>query len=367
MKVYTEVTWELNDSDELVETSSKSEEYNGEVALCSNAQFNPFAGNWGWLGTQKSSKLGTVRRAQEAGNLEDKVTPTGQIFSGQSKSAGLVPTFKEFERLYSKPWQKIGVEDPLKELQGEWAYDPQLKGTALENVMMPDTIGTALTGLETRFQNQETTYKETLEQAKIDKADALSMEREAGRQYSRDLGKIQRTQGEQLRGQFQEGDRVAAAGGQGGFQQSGAIERLRAMGMDKGRAGMAAIQEQKRVAMDVRDRAYGDADLQRRKAESDITGAEGEWAQNQADYLRDLDTIQGDAETLVEGYMDELLHIRQVDRDVETAATTGEGTWSGNLWASTDKRGEYKDIQSKVEAARGAIDAWKPTTGSMGE
>lgn len=61
MKMYTEVIWKMEDSGKLTQTSSKSEEYNGPIALCGGSGD---AGDWGIFGTAAGS---TARTASDLG------------------------------------------------------------------------------------------------------------------------------------------------------------------------------------------------------------------------------------------------------------------------------------------------------------
>tara|TARA_R110002051_G_scaffold292402_4_gene357185 strand:- start:11240 stop:12442 length:1203 start_codon:yes stop_codon:yes gene_type:complete len=64
MKIYTEVIWKMEESGKITETSSKSEDYNGPVALFKDATLRPSTGEWGWAGAAAGSQ---ARKGRDLG------------------------------------------------------------------------------------------------------------------------------------------------------------------------------------------------------------------------------------------------------------------------------------------------------------
>ena len=384
MKIYTEVNWKWNDSGtELVEISSKNEEYNGKLALCSGADFNPFAkggGNWGWLGAPATTKLGTMRKGQAGGHLDKVMTTTlgspgsgggGQMVYGRGASDTLYPTEGEFKRLWSDPWLKKQAKEPLAGMKQDWAVDTTLSEAIGQTVEMPYLAGTGgqLTQLENELIAGEAAYDETLAAAQQKDIDALALERETKQKYERDEAKLGRAQAEKLRGGYQQSGEIKAAGSQSGFEQSGSVDRLQQMSQGMTKEGLQDIAAAKDIAKKERDKGYS-------KAEEFRTGTEGseamraqaelDWTGAQDAYRTGLDNIQSEAFGSLDTYFQDIRNIQSEDRSLEKLVRS-EGKWGSELWADPGTLSDWKAIDTKVSDARGALQSWLSSEGSLGE
>ena len=69
MKIYTEINWQWNEyKKKLVEVSSESIDYDGNLELCGKGMFgkttfDPSQGAWGWLGGADRSSISIYCRA----------------------------------------------------------------------------------------------------------------------------------------------------------------------------------------------------------------------------------------------------------------------------------------------------------------
>ena len=370
MKVYTEVNWKWNNSgDELVETSSKTEEWNGPVALCYKGAWQPSTGQYGIFGSNKNSKIGTMRRAQEAGVLDRGQTTAGKYGMGsvkvKDKGHGYFDKISHVGNRFSDEWKAKGQLKPLEGAESSWEIDDSLKDTSLEDIKVPKGIGQMMETAGLQRDADELGYETSLAESRQMEIDALSVEKKSKDVYASDMSKISRQQGEGLRQSYQGQKQASAAGSQSGFAKSGSIERLREMGEDKTRGSLQDIQTQKDIVREAREKGLGNAETLRADAVSGRTTAESTWgiAQNTFE-----DEMRKAGEGLEAGItsLDADIWDIQADDDAIQGAIRSKGGYGGDYWKPAEDTGKFKDVQGMISTASEQLQAFKNETSGGG-
>lgn len=321
------------------------------------------------FGAYSGTKLGTVRRAQrDHETFSNTATVEGDRITGwTSKALPVAKKGKDVLENTSGTWmydyRREQWADPFTDKEEEFTdHDPNevFAGTALEGAALPRGLAEDANLAKQEFEQAELDFDLGKSQSRTLEYEGLKKVRDAKGKYKEDIEKLGRAQGQVLTGQVARQKSASAAGSQGGFQYSGPVERLKHMGQEQATASLQDIEQQKRVAASQRDKAMGEGEADITQAEEDLMQVEMNWDTAQEAFNTAMFGTTGIREKgldLVADMHQSVRNIIDADRDIHSEVKSS-GTYGGTLWDSPSKSTEYEDLNTKIKAARDALEGF---------
>ena len=332
-----------------------------------SSQWKPSEGNYGIFGSAKGSKAGTLRRAQRAGTFRNVQTAGGETISGTGRD---IKNARDIRGNFSNRWTaqqgvEIGdVRDTLTE-----GRNIGLEGTGLEDVLLPksENLGDQLRTLENEREQAEMDKEMSFAEARQKEIDAIATEREGKMAYQADMAKVARDQASSLQAGSRQTMQAQAAGSQGGFAKSGAVERLREMGQSTQQTSLSNIAEQKKMITKGRDDALVKAEGLRSDAIQDRITAEKTYDDSIDAYDRAYSDLfnpystEGGLGGALQAVKSELKTIADTDLALQKEVRSA-GSYGGDFWTSTASTQEYSGLKSQIESARESLKTFDVST-----